>query len=250
MRILLVEDDVSAAKSNALIFSSIGASVDIAGDAAEGLEYIRAFTYDLAVVDVSLPDMTGHALVRAMRQSHDDTPALMLTGLSGLQVKVDAFSAGADDFLCKPAAPAELIARVRAVVRRKHGVCQKLLRFGALELDQDEHTVTVNGTEVHLAPKEYVILELILLHRHKTVSKTTILDHLYGGRDEPNSRTVDVFVCMLRQKLAAAGITQVIRTIPKIGYTLARADNQAVSAMTRTNGRKPMAAPEVLAGAA
>jgi two-component system cell cycle response regulator CtrA len=118
------------------------------------------------------------------------------------------------------------------MVRRSHGFSQKLIRSGCLELNQDEQKVTVHGMGVVLTPKEYIILELLMLRNGKPVTKSSILNHLYGGRDEPSSRTIDVFVCILRHKLASAGAPQVIRTLPKIGYALIRQDDEVSGAVT------------------
>jgi len=220
MRILQVEDDPIVSSGNALLLKSIGAAADTAETGAEALEILRSYEYDILIIDLHLPDMTGDVLVQKIRARNIDTPVLMLAGFPELATKVKAFSVGVDDFLSKPVANAELIARVRAIVRRTHGFSHRLLTAGRLVLDLDSGRTSVAGEEVHLTQKERSVLELLLLRRGRAVSKTVILDHLYGSLDAPASRTVDVFVCYLRKKLAQAGAANLIRTLSGTGYII------------------------------
>lgn len=220
MRILQVEDDSIVASGNALLLKSIGAAADTAETGAEALEILRSYEYDIIIVDLHLPDMSGDVLVQKIRARNIDTPVLMLTGFPALDSKIKAFGVGVDDFLAKPVANAELIARVRAIVRRTHGFSHRLLTAGKLVLDLDSGRTTVAGTEVRLTQKERSVLELLLLRRGRAVSKAVIMDHLYGSLDAPVSRTIDVFVCYLRKKLAQVGAADLIRTVAGTGYII------------------------------
>jgi two-component system cell cycle response regulator CtrA len=230
MRVLQVEDDALTARGNEMVLKSINAVVDSAVSGGEALEILRACDYDILIVDLGLPDIPGEDLVRKLRTRGIETPVAILTGHDGMAAKMAAFAVGVDDFITKPVAPAELIARVRAIVRRNRGFCRNLLREGELELDQDRRQVTVSGRELKLTKKEYELLELLLLRRGRVVSRNVVLDHLYGGGEGPVSRTVEVFLCYLRRKLAAAGLPDLIRTVSGVGYTIPRGAEPDVAA--------------------
>jgi two-component system cell cycle response regulator CtrA len=208
------------ARGTEMLFKSIGAIIEQAETGEEALEILRTSEYDIVIVDLHLPDMPGNELVTKIRARRIDTPVVILTGMPCMQAKVSAFGAGVDDFISKPVDNAELVARVRAIVRRNLGHSHHLLRSGNVVLDQDARQVTVAGEDVALTRKEFALLELIMLRRGRVVSKTTIMDHLYGGIDEPLSRTVDVFLCYLRKKLARAGAPDLIKTVLGVGFTL------------------------------
>ena len=225
MRVLQIEDDALAARGNELVFKSIAAVVDSAESGGEALEILRVSDYDILIVDLALPDISGRDLVQKMRARGIDTPVAMLTGYDDMTNKMEAFAVGVDDFIAKPVAPAELIARVRAIVRRNRGFSRNLLREGELLLDQDSRQVIASGQELKLTKKEYELLELLLLRRGRVVSRNIVLDHLYGAGDGPLSRTVEVFLCYLRRKLSAAGLPDLIRTVAGIGYTIPKAED-------------------------
>jgi two-component system, cell cycle response regulator CtrA len=158
MRILLIEDDLVAARGVSLMLRSSGAVVDHADTGEEGLELARHYDYDIVVLDLMLPDIEGFEVVRRMRVSRNDTPVLILSGLSRPQIKVKGLGLGADDFITKPFDKAELLARMQAIVRRSKGFSQPSLRVGPLLLNLDSHEVAVDGQPVHLTGKEYAIL--------------------------------------------------------------------------------------------
>lgn len=220
MRVLLVEDDLLASRGIALVLEAEGMKVDHADTGEEALDLARRYDYDIVVLDLALPDMGGIEVVRRMRSARIDTPVLILSGLSEPQIKVKGFQAGADDFLSKPFDRAELLARVRAVIRRHRGFSQPTLWVGPLMLNLNTHEVTVDGKPVRLTGKEYSMLELLLLRKGMTLSKEAFLNHLYGGTDEPETKIIDVFVCKIRKKLAEAGAGQLISTIWGRGYML------------------------------
>src|SRR3954468_14935647 len=155
-----------------------------------------------------------------MRISRNDTPVLVLSGLTMPQARVKALSVGADDFITKPFDKAELLARMQAVIRRSKGFSQPMLRIGHVELNLDSREVSVDGREVHLTGKEYAILELLVLRKGMVLTKEAFLNHLYGGMDEPEVKIIDVFVCELRKKLARAGADGIIGTIWGRGYMI------------------------------
>ncbi len=220
MRVLLVEDDVTAAHGIALMLKSGGAVVDTADTGEEALELVRHYDYDIMVLDLLLPDMEGYDVVRRMRAGRIEVPVLILSGLSRPQAKVKGLGAGADDFITKPFDNAELLARMQAIVRRSKGFSQPVLTIGALQLNLDSREVIVNNRTVHLTGKEYAILELMVLRKGMVLTKEAFLNHLYGGMDEPEMKIIDVFICKLRKKLAAAGTDGLIGTVWGRGYTM------------------------------
>jgi two-component system cell cycle response regulator CtrA len=220
MRILLIEDDLVAARGVSLMLKSTGAVVDHADTGEEGLELARHYDYDIVILDLMLPDIEGFEVVRRMRVSRNDTPVLILSGLSRPQVKVKGLGLGADDFITKPFDKAELLARMQAIVRRSKGFSQPTLRVGSLLLNLDSHEVTVDGQPVHLTGKEYAILELLVLRKGMVLTKEAFLNHLYGGMDEPEMKIIDVFICKLRKKLALAGADNLIGTVWGRGYMI------------------------------
>jgi two-component system cell cycle response regulator CtrA len=220
MRILLIEDDLVAARGISLMLNAIGAVVDHSDTGEEGLELARHYDYDLVVLDLILPDIEGFEVVRRMRVARNDTPVLILSGLTRPQAKVKGLGLGADDFITKPFDKAELLARVQAIVRRSKGFSQPSLRVGPLVLNLDSHDVTVEGQPVHLTGKEYAILELLVLRKGMVLTKEAFLNHLYGGMDEPEMKIIDVFICKLRKKLANAGADNLIGTVWGRGYMI------------------------------
>ena len=220
MRVLLVEDDTIAAKGLSLVLRTAGAVIDVADCGEEALELTRHYDYDIVVLDIMLPDMEGYEVVRRMRAARVETPVLILSGLSRPQAKVKGLGVGADDFITKPYDSAELVARVQAIVRRSKGYSQPTLRVGGMVLNLDTREVTANGKPVHLTGKEYAILELLVLRKGMVLTKEAFLNHLYGGMDEPEMKIIDVFICKLRKKLAAAGSDNLIGTVWGRGYMI------------------------------
>ncbi len=220
MRVLLVEDDLTAARGITMVMRSGSAVVDHADTGEEALELLRHYEYDVMVLDLILPDMEGFEVLRRMRHTRNNTPVLVLSGISRADGRVKALSMGADDVLGKPFDPAELLARIQAVVRRSKGFSQPTLRLGPVQLNLDSRDVLVLGQPVHLTGKEYAILELLVLRKGMVLTKEVFLNHLYGGMDEPEMKIIDVFVCKLRKKLALAGAGNVIGTVWGRGYTV------------------------------
>jgi two-component system cell cycle response regulator CtrA len=220
MRVLLVEDDLTAAHGLSLTLKGIGAIVEHVVTGEEAIGLTRHYDYDIILLDVILPDVSGYEVVRRMRISRNDTPVLILSGLSRPQAKVKGLSLGADDFITKPFSTPELLARVQAITRRRKGYSQPTLHLGGIELNLDIREVTVNGRALRLTSKEYSILQLLVLRKGKLLSKDAFLNHLYNGTDEPERQIIDLYVCRLRKKLAVAGADILITTVWGHGYML------------------------------
>ena len=206
MRVLLIEDDSTMAALAQLVLREGNFIVDTTDLGEDGLEIGKLYDYDIIMLDLTLPDLDGYEVLRRLRAAQVRTPVLVMSGRSGIDSKVKALDAGADDFMTKPFSGDELIARIQAVVRRSQGHPQSLIRTGKLTIDIDGRTASVNDQRLNLTSKEYGILELLSLRKGITLGKDVFLNHLYGGMDEPEIKIIDVviFVCKLRKKLVSA----------------------------------------------
>jgi two-component system cell cycle response regulator CtrA len=221
MRVLLVEDDTSTAKSIELMLKSEGFVVDATDLGEDGLEIGKLYDYDIIILDLMLPDIDGYEVLRRLRAARVATPVLILSGLSETDQKIKGLSTGADDYLTKPFDKRELIARIHAVVRRSKGHSESVIRTGKLTVNLDTGMVEVDGQPLHLTGKEYGILQLLSLRKGTTMTKEMFFDHLYGGMDDPQLKIIDVFICKLRKKLAAATEGEnYIETVWGRGYVL------------------------------
>ncbi len=221
MRVLLVEDDSSTAKSIELMLRTDGYVVDATDLGEDGLEIGKIYDYDIIILDLMLPDIDGYEVLRRLRSARVRTPILILSGLSELDHKVKGLGFGADDYLTKPFHKRELLARIQAIVRRSKGHSDSVIQTGKLSVNLDTRMVEVEKQPLHLTGKEYGILELLSLRKGTTLTKEMFLNHLYGGMDEPELKIIDVFVCKLRKKLAAAtGGLNYIETVWGRGYVL------------------------------
>ena len=221
MHILLVEDNPVAAKSIELKLVAEGHNVFVTDLGEDAVELTSVYDYDLMLLDLDLADMEGLDVLRAVRAKKIRTPVIILTASGDIETKVKALSAGADDFITKPFHKAELAARINAVVRRSRGHSESIIRTGNIALNIDTRTAEVCGTPVHLTPSEYKVLELLSLRKNSVLTKEMCLNHLYNGLKEPEVKIIDVFICKLRKKLAAAaqGDNQ-IETVWGGGYML------------------------------
>jgi two-component system cell cycle response regulator CtrA len=221
MRVLLVEDDTATAQGIEMMLRSEGYVCDSTDMGEDGLEIGKLYDYDIIVLDLMLPDIDGYEVLRRLRAARVQTPILILSGLNGLDDKIKGLGVGADDYLTKPFDKRELIARIQAIVRRSKGHSDSLIKTGKLTVNLDTRTVEVDNQPLHLTGKEYGILELLSLRKGTTLTKEMFLNHLYGGMDEPELKIIDVFVCKLRKKLAAAtGGDNYIETVWGRGYVL------------------------------
>jgi two-component system cell cycle response regulator CtrA len=221
MRVLLIEDDSATAQSIELMLKSDGFNVYTTDLGEEGIDLGKLYDYDIILLDINLPDMSGYEVLKTLRLAKIGTPILILSGLSGIENKVKGLGFGADDYLTKPFHKDELVARINAIVRRSKGHSQSVINTGKLSVNLDAKTVEVEGQRVHLTGKEYQMLELLSLRKGTTLTKEMFLNHLYGGRDEPELKIIDVFICKLRKKLAAATSGEnYIETVWGRGYVL------------------------------
>src|ERR1700746_1977712 len=220
MRVLLMKDDSAMARSIELMLRSEGFNVYTTDLGEEGIDLGKLYDYDIIVLDLQLPDMSGFEVLKSLRVAKVQTPVLILSGNAIVEAKVKALGFGADDYMTKPVHKDELVARIQAVVRRSKGHSQSVIPTGKLIVNLDAKTVEVDGSRVHLTGKEYQMLELLSLRKGTTLTKEMFLNHLYGGVDEPELKIIDVFICKLRKKLQAAAGQHYIETVWGRGYVL------------------------------
>jgi two-component system cell cycle response regulator CtrA len=221
MRVLLIEDDSSIAKSIGLMLKSESFNVYTTDLGEEGVDLGRLYDYDIILLDLNLPDMSGFEVLRSLRVSKVKTPILILSGVASIEHKVKGLGYGADDYMTKPFHKTELIARVHAIVRRSRGHARSTVQTDDLIVNVDAKTVYIKQIRVDLTDKEYRMLELLSLRRGTTITKEMFLSELYGGMDEPEIKIIDVFMCKIRKKLAtASGGKDYIETVWGRGYLL------------------------------
>jgi two-component system, cell cycle response regulator CtrA len=221
MRVLLIEDDNATAQSIDLMLKSESLNVYATDLGEEGIDLGKIYDYDIILLDLNLPDLSGFEVLRKLRVSKVRTPILILSGLASIEDKIKGLGFGADDYLTKPFHKDELVARINAIVRRSKGHAQSVINTDDLCLNLESKMVEINGARVHLTSKEYQMLELLALRKGTTLTKEMFLSHLYGGMDEPEMKIIDVFICKLRKKLAnASGGKNYIETIWGRGYVM------------------------------
>jgi two-component system, cell cycle response regulator CtrA len=221
MRVLLIEDDSATAQSIELMLESESFNVYATHLGEEGIDLGKLYDYDIVLLDLNLPDISGFQVLWSLRVSKVKTPILILSGLAGIQDKVKGLGFGADDYMTKPFHKNELVARIHAIVRRSKGHAQSVIHTGDLVVNLDTKMVEIKTEPVCLTAKEYKMLELLALRKGTPITKEMFLNHLYGGMDEPTQKIVDVFVCKLRKKLArASNGKDYIDTIRGHGYVL------------------------------
>jgi two-component system, OmpR family, response regulator len=223
MRVLLVEDDLRLAATVRRGLEEAGVGVDVASDGRDGLAAARATAFDVVVLDGMLPGRDGFAVCRELRNERVRVPIIMLTGRDSVEDRVQGLDAGADDYLVKPFAFAELLARIRALTRRHLDDRTAVLEAGHVRLDTHSHRVTVSGREVELTAKEFSILEYFLHHPDRVLTRTQIEDHVWNYDFASESNLVEVYIARLRRKLSARGGGQLIQTLRGTGgYRLNR----------------------------
>jgi two-component system, cell cycle response regulator CtrA len=222
MRVLLVEDDPTTSKSIELMLTHANLNVYATDLGEEGIDLAKLYDYDIILLDLNLPDIHGHDVLRQLRKAKIETPILILSGEDQTEAKIKGFGFGADDYLTKPFHREELVARIHAIVRRSKGHAQSVIKTGKILVNLDAKTVQTEEEEtVHLTGKEYQMLELLSLRKGTTLTKEMFLNHLYGGMDEPELKIIDVFICKLRKKLSqATNGDNYIETVWGRGYVL------------------------------
>ena len=221
MRVLLVDDDVSSASLLKIAVQPENMIVERIDAGMHALEMVKCYDFDVMILEQDMPDIEGDKLVSRMRGADINLPVMMLSRIADKAAKIAALNAGADDYMTKPFDREELIVRLRTIIRRSKGHAGSVIRIGRLAVDLSAKTVEIDGKPLKATAKEYGILELLALRRGMTLTKENFLDHLYGGMDEPEQKIIDVFICKLRKKIAAAtGDQNAIRTIWGRGYVL------------------------------
>ncbi|EPT8874113.1 two-component system response regulator PmrA [Cronobacter dublinensis] len=218
MKLLIVEDDLLLQEGLAIALGNEGYALDCAGSAAQGDALLQSGEYSLVILDLGLPDKDGATLLSQWRRSGVSTPVLILTARDALEDRVSGLDAGADDYLVKPFAVAELHARVRALIRRYQGHSDNLLQHDDITLNLQTQQVLLQGQPVEVTPKEFALLTRLMMRIDQTVHRETLQQDIYSWQDDPSSNTLEVHIHNLRRKL---GKTR-IRTVRGVGYRLER----------------------------
>jgi len=220
MKILVVEDEKKVASFLKKGLEQEYYTVDVAHDGKAGLDLSLTEDYDLIILDIMLPLLDGITLLREMRNAKINVPVLMLTAKDSTEDKVEGLDSGADDYLAKPFALEELLARVRALVRRKEKVKNLLLLANDLSLDTQTHKVKRGDKEIILTPKEYSILEYLLRNKNHVVSRMKLTEHVYEYQFDPDTNVIDVYINKLRNKIDKDSDQPILHTIRGIGYMI------------------------------
>jgi two-component system OmpR family response regulator len=221
MRLLLVEDDKKISAFVRKGLTEAGFTVDCAFDGREGLHLALSEPYDAAVMDIMLPVVDGLDIIAKIRSSKINTPVLVLSAKRSVDERVRGLQAGGDDYLTKPFAFSELLARVQALLRRASGAVEPArLVFGDLSMDLLKREVLRNGRKIDLQPREFALLEYLMRNPTRVVSKTMILEHVWGYNFDPQTNVVDVLLCRLRKQLELGKVEKLIHTVRGVGYVL------------------------------
>jgi len=220
MRILLVEDEIHLAQALTEILKKNTYNADAVHDGQKGLEYARSGVYDLVILDIMLPKMTGIEVLRNLRSEKNSVPVLMLTAKDEIEDKVAGLDYGADDYMTKPFSTDELLARVRALLRRKGEVIDEELSFGDISLKLKKNELSCGENQVKLSLKEFQILELLMYNPDQILTKERIIDKIWGGDSDAEYNNVEVYISFLRKKLQFLGAKTEIKTVRGVGYSL------------------------------
>ncbi len=223
MRVLVVEDEPTIANFIRQGLTEAGFAVDVARDGEEGRYYAHAAEYDVLVLDIMLPKVNGLDLLRRLRDEGWKTPTLMLTARDTVENRVEGLDAGADDYLVKPFAFPELLARVRALLRRPPMQAGTVMQIGDLRMDTARHLVERNGRSIELSPREFAILEYLMRHPNQVLSRTQIGEHVWNFDFYNESNVVDVYIGYLRRKLDKDSSDSLIHTVRGVGYRISEA---------------------------
>lgn len=218
MRALVIEDDPDLRGQIAKFLTDEGFAVDVAADGDNGIYMAEEYPADVAIVDLGLPGVEGLEIIRRVRKTGRKYPILILTARDGWETKVEGLEAGADDYLVKPFHKEELLARVRALVRRTGGWTQATLNSGPYTVDVSARSVLVDGKPVELTSYEFRVLEYLLTHAGKVISKSELTEHLYTEDEERDSNVIEVFIRRLRAKLDPDSQYNPITTLRGAGY--------------------------------
>ena len=221
MRVLIVEDEIRLAENIAsALRDGPGYAVDVTQDGEEALLYCSQGNYDLILLDLMIPKLDGRGVLHRLRAGEHKTPVMVLTAVSGPEATIELLNAGADDYMTKPFDLGELIARVRALIRRGKGAAQSLLTFGQLTMNTSEQTLLISNEPIDVSPTEYAILEYLMHRPRVLVSKRELLEHLYDFTWEHHSNVIEAHISNLRKKLRLAGGTTQLENLRGRGYRL------------------------------
>ncbi|MGH7627073.1 MAG: response regulator [Gemmatimonadaceae bacterium] len=220
MKILVIEDDPTVGQYVKRGLEEQRWGVDLVTDGEEGERLAHSETYDLIVLDMRLPGRSGLDVLHNLRARGFERPVLVITAQDAVDAKVQTLRAGADDYVTKPFAFEELLARVEALSRRPHALAAPVLHIADLELDRNTRTVTRDGASIELTPKEYTVLEYLMRHVGRVMSRTLITEYAWGYHFDPGTNIVDVVINHLRKKVDADGATKLIHTVRGVGYVV------------------------------
>jgi DNA-binding response OmpR family regulator len=224
MRVLVVEDDAGIAKFIHQGLNEAGYAVDVASNGREGVNYAIAADYDIIVLDVLLPELDGLSVLKNLRQRGLQTPVLLLTALDTVQDRVLGLDAGADDYLIKPFDFTELLARLRALLRRPPLQTDVVLQVGNLEMDTVQRLVRRGDRMIELSPREFSLLEYLMRHPHQVLSRTQIAQHVWSFDFYGDFKVIDVYIGYLRRKIDRNETTSLIQTVRGVGYRISAHD--------------------------
>jgi len=220
MKILIIEDDRNLRENTKNQFEKVGFGIDVAPTAEEGLNLLEINEYDAIVLDINLPDGNGFEICDKIRKQENTTPIIIVTARDDLSDKVKGLDLGADDYVLKPINSQELIARVKALIRRNSKKPLPLLIIADLQINAQARRVTRAGLEVELPSKEFAVLELLARHSDEVVTRSMLMEHIWGSDFETFSNVVDVYIKNLRRKIDTFGLKKLIHTIRGGGYSL------------------------------
>jgi DNA-binding response OmpR family regulator len=220
MRILVVEDERRVASFVTRALRENAYEVDLAETGEKAIELATQSAYDSILLDIRLPGLDGIQVCRTLRAARIDTPILMLTARALVEQRVEGLDAGADDYLTKPFAVSELLARVRALIRRRINSGEQMLRYADIELNRHRRSVKRAGQTVSLTAKEFGLLEFLLSRAPETVPRNEIIEHVWDMHFDPQTNLVEVYINRLRQKMSEAGDPKIIQTVHGVGYRL------------------------------
>ena len=220
MKILLVDDEKQLTDALSVILKKNNYSVDCAYNGEDGLDLAMSGIYDLVVLDIMMPKIDGITVLKTLRQNKINTPILMLSAKSEISDKIDGLNFGADDYITKPFITDELLARIRALLRRKEKFTGDVLSFGDISLDRDTFEIARGDKKIALGKKEFQILEMLILNEGKSIDKEKFIEKIWGYDTDAEYNTIEVYVSFLRKKLTAVGAKTEIKSIRGIGYTL------------------------------
>lgn len=220
MNILIVDDERQLTEALAAILKQQKYSVDCVFNGEDGLDHALSGIYDLIILDVMMPKMDGFTVLKILRQKKADVPVLMLSAKSEISDKIGGLNLGADDYLTKPFNTDELLARIKALLRRKEKFTGDVLTFNDVSLDRDTFELVKNQKKIVLGKKEFQILEMLMLNNGKSIDKERFIEKIWGYDTDAEYNTIEVYVSFLRKKLAAVGAETEIKSIRGIGYTL------------------------------